>query len=278
VGGVMVGSLAAAVLAQREGFHPPTTEEFNWPCITPELFGIGGACLNRVGLLSILAAAITLGFFTIVFRGMRAVPNRRQSLGEVALDFIRDSVILDVVGREGLRYLPYLTTLFFFVFFSNILGIVPFVHYSPTASTATPAFLAILTWIIFNVAGVRKHGGLGYLRSQLFPPGVPPWMYVIMTPIEFMSIFLFRPLTLTVRLAANMIAGHLTLLIFLLGTEYMLEPLLHGELSITEVWAVGAFGIAIAMTAFEVFVGALQAYIFVVLTATYISTSVAEEH
>jgi F-type H+-transporting ATPase subunit a len=272
----MVGSLTT-VLAQREGFQPPTTEEFNWPCVTPEFLGIGGACLNRVGLLSILAAAITLGFFALVFRQMRLVPNRRQGLGEAALDFIRDSVILDVIGREGLKYLPYLTTLFFFVFFSNVLGIVPFIHYSPTASTATPVFLAILTWVIFIGAGIRKFGW-GYFRNQLFPPGVPPWMYVIMTPIEFMSVFLFRPLTLTVRLAANMIAGHLTLLIFLLGTEYMLEPLWHGEFSITELWAVGAFGIAIAMTVFELFVAALQAYIFVVLTATYISTSVAEEH
>jgi len=273
----MVSALTT-VLAQREGFQAPTTEEFNWPCVTPELFGIGGACLNRVGILSIVAAALTLGFFVLLFRRMRLVPSRRQGLGELAVEFIRDNVILDVVGRDGLRYLPYLTTLFFFIFFSNVLSIVPFVHYPPTASTATPAFLAVLTWVIFNYAGIKKHGGWPYVRNQLFPPGVPPLMYVIMTPIEFISVFLVRPLTLTVRLAANMIAGHLTLLIFLLGTEYMLEPLWHGEFSITAVWAVGAYAIAIAMTIFELAVAALQAYIFTILTATYISTSVAEEH
>lgn len=270
--------MVSTVLAQREGFQGPTTAEFSWPCVTPEFFGIGGLCINRVVLLTFLAAALTLLFFMLTLRRLKLVPSTGQSIGELGLEFVRDQIILGVIGRAGLRYLPYLTTVFFFVFFSNLLAVVPFVHYAPTSSTAVSGFLAVLTWLLFNWVGIRKHGGWTYLRATLFPPGVPPIMYVVMAPIELVSVFLVRPLTLTVRLSANMIAGHMALLVFLLGAEYMLEPLLHGELSITNLWAIGAFAFAVALTAFEVVVAAIQAFIFVILTATYIEGALTEEH
>lgn len=271
--------MLGVVLAQREGFQGPSTEEFVWPCLTPDLFGVGGLCINRVVLLLFLAALVTLLFFVAVFRRLKLVPGKAQSVGELGIEFVRDNVILQMMGPAGLRYLPYLTTVFFFIFIANSFSIIPGINYPPTSSTAIPGFLAVLTWLIFNYAGIRKNGGWNYVRHTLFPAGVPWPLYILIAPIEFVSVFLIRPLTLTVRLAANMIAGHLTLVIFLLGTEYLIEPLLHGEWSITNLWAVGAFGLAVALSAFELLVAALQAFIFVILTATYIEGALSvEEH
>ena len=120
--------------------------------------------------------------------------------------------------------------------------------------------------------GIAKQGVGGYFKSALFPPGVPAALYVLVTPIEFVSTFLVRPLTLAVRLAANMIAGHLILTIFALGTAYLLlEP-------VTIAFAPFAFLLMVFMTAFEVLVAALQAYIFTILTAVYISGAIHPEH
>jgi F-type H+-transporting ATPase subunit a len=116
-----------------------------------------------------------------------------------------------------------------------------------------------------------KQGGLHYLKSVLFPPGVPKPIYILVTPIEFVSTFLLRPLTLSVRLLANMIAGHLILTIFFLGTWYLMWKW-------TAVFAVASFGLGVFMTGFEVLVGVLQAYIFTLLAAVYIAGAMSSEH
>ena len=179
---------------------------------------------------------------------------------------------MEVMGPDGLVYVPFLTSMFTFLLVCNIFGIIPFLNFPATSRIAIPAFLAIFVWFIFNIAGIAKQGAGGYFKSQLFPPGVPTALYILVTPIEFVSTFLVRPFSLAVRLFGNMFAGHLILTIFALGTAYLLlEP-------VTIVFAPFAFLLMVFMTAFEVLVAALQAYIFTILTAVYIGLAMHPEH
>jgi F-type H+-transporting ATPase subunit a len=185
---------------------------------------------------------------------------------------VRNGIVMEVMGPSGLPWVPFLTSMFVFIFVNNIFGILPFVNFPTTSRMAIPAMLAVLVWILFNVAGIRAQGGLTYLRTTLFLPGVPPALHVLLVPIEFISTFLVRPLTLSVRLAANMIAGHLILTLFFLGSVYLAwKPT-------TFAFAVPAFGLAVFLVAFEILVAVLQAYIFTILTAVYVGLATHPEH
>src|SRR4029453_644103 len=273
--------MTTCVLAAREGFEGPTTGEFFWPCIGPRYHVLGvELCVNRIVLLTLLATLGVLAFFLAAFRRPELVPRRRlQNIAEVGVDFIRNNVILEVIGRDGLRFLPYLTTLFFFIFAGNVLSVIPGIDFPANSRSGIPAMLAVLSWLLFNYVGVKAQGWGPYLRNSLFPPGVPWPVHLLVSPIELVSTFLVRPLTLTIRLTANMIAGHLILVVFLTGTAYMLEPLIrNGEPAITAVFAVGSFAFAVILVGFELFVAALQAFIFTILTATYIAGALESEH
>jgi F-type H+-transporting ATPase subunit a len=137
---------------------------------------------------------------------------------------------------------------------------------------AIPAMLGVLVWFIFNAVGIAKQGLGRYLKNNLFPPGMPKPIYILATPIEFVSTFLLRPFTLAVRLTANMIAGHLMLAIFFLGTWYMQWKLATIPIAAT------SFALGVFITGFEVLVAVLQAYIFTILTAVYISGAIHPEH
>lgn len=174
-----------------------------------------------------------------------------------------------------MKYVPYLCGLFFFILLNNVAASIPLIQF-PTFSHIGWAYAAaILSWVIFNAVGIRKHGVGGYLKLQTMPAGVPGWLMPLMIPIEFISNILVRPVSLSLRLFANMFAGHILLLVFVLGGEYML---LHSG-SI----ALGGVGIltllmGIAIAGLELFVQCIQAYIFVVLTAQYIGSAIADEH
>jgi F-type H+-transporting ATPase subunit a len=265
--------LTGLVLAARAGFPTPTTDDFVWPCLTPHLRVLSfDLCVNREVLLTFLAAAVVLALFLTAFRRPSMVPTGLQNFMEVILDFVRTGIVLEVIGEQGLRFVPYLTTLFFFIFTANVFGVIPGLQFPVTSRMALPIFLALLSWILFNVVGIKEHGLGGYLRLMLFPAGVPWPMYLLVTPIEFVSTILVRPVTLSVRLLANMIAGHLLLTIFFVGTAYLLQP------SITAVFAVASFGLGVVLVAFEMFVAALQAYIFTILTAVYLAGALSVEH
>ena len=257
----------------RAGFKPPTTEDFVWPCIGPHLRVFGAsACVNKEVLLMFLAGLIVVGLFVGAFRKPKLVPTGLQNVMEVVIDFVQNGIVLEVVGQQGLPYVPYLTTLFFFVFVGNVFGIIPGLQFPVNSRMAMPLFLAVLSWILFNVAGIRRHGWGGYSKMVLFPSGVPWPMYILVTPIEFVSTIIVRPITLSVRLLANMIAGHLLLTIFYLGTAYLLQP------SITALFAGASLLMAIFLTGLEIFVAILQAYVFTILTAVYIAGAISAEH
>ena len=230
--------------------------------------------ITRITLVQLIATALIAAFFLIAFRNPQIVPRGVQNLGEMAVDFVKVHIIDTIMGVSGRRYLPYLVTLFFFILAMNMAGIVPGLNIAGTSVVAIPILMAIVAWLTFNIAGIRKHGFLHYMKMNLFPPGVPAPIYVLLTPIEFFSTFILRPVTLSIRLLANMMAGHLMLVLFFSGATYLL---------LDASWALKPFGVGAAVmgffiTAFEILVAFLQAYIFTLLTALYISGAESESH
>jgi F-type H+-transporting ATPase subunit a len=265
-------ALAGLLAASRPpaGFDAPGTEIFETPCVIP--WGShSDFCLNRVGLYMFVVAGVVIVLFLLAFSRPEIVPRGLQNLMESAVDFVRNEIAISVIGQEGVRYVPLLVSLFFFIFVGNIFGIIPLIQFPVNSRMAIPAFLAGLVWVLFNVAGIKAQG-IGYFKNTLFPPGVPKALYVLVTPIELVSVFLVRPLTLSVRLLANMIAGHLILSIFFLGVAYLLAK------PSTIPFAVPAFALAVFLVAFEILVAVLQAYIFTILTAVYIGGAIHPDH
>jgi F-type H+-transporting ATPase subunit a len=258
------------VLAQ---FQPPSTKDFVWGCWGPEL-RIGGLtfCLNFITFLVLLGFLLFLAFFFFALRQPRVVPGRLQSLAELGIDFVRENIAIPMLGPESDRYLPLLATLFFAIFFWNIFEVIPGFNFSSNSRIAFPMVMAIIAWVTYNAVGIRKHGFLGYVKLVLLPPGAPAPLYVLLVPIEFVTSIVIRPITLSVRLAANFLAGHFLLAVFFLGTIAMLQG---GWIA---VFAPFSFAIAVALVGFEIFVSVLQAFIFAILTASYIGGAMAEEH
>jgi F-type H+-transporting ATPase subunit a len=257
--------------AEEDGFHAPSLVDFFPPAILFEgtLFEF-----NRVNLIQVIMTVAVASFFIVAFRNPKVVPRGMQNLGELAINFVQVHIIDTIMGVSGRRYLPYLATLFFFILAMNIAGVIPFLNLAGTSVVAIPMMFAVVAWVVFNAAGIRKHGFGTYMKSNLFPPGVPKPVYVLLTPIEFLSTFILRPVTLTIRLLANMMAGHLMLVLFFSGATYLL---LDAE------WVLKPFGLGAAamgffITAFEILIALLQAYIFTLLTALYIAGAESESH
>jgi F-type H+-transporting ATPase subunit a len=248
---------------------PPISHLTRWPQFLWEGTPLA---VNKTVLIYIASVVITLAFFFAAGRRAQLVPRGVQNVAESSLEFVREGIILQTIGPEGMRYLPFLTTMFFFIFFANIFEVVPFVQFPGNASFAVPLILAGIVWIIFNVVGIVKQGPIGYLKSSLFPPGVPKALYLLVTPIEFVSIFMVRPFSLAIRLFANMLAGHLILATFaLLCAALFSTTLLVAILPFS-------FGLLVALTAFEILVAGLQAFIFTILTGVYVGSSMHPEH
>jgi F-type H+-transporting ATPase subunit a len=242
------------VLAQREGFHAPGIEEFEWPNLVDlHLFGIDLG-INRVVLQMFLVALVVWLLFFLAFRTPKLVPAGLQNVMESVVDFIRTQIVLENIGRDGLRFLPYLTTLFVFVFLGNLGGVLPVISFPLNGRMALPSIMAICSLLLFISVGVSRQGFFRYFRTALFPPGVPAPIYILLTPIELVSTFVVRPVTLAIRLLANMIAGHLILSVFFVATGYMLT-----SMNISALFGLGALVFAVALVAFELFVAALQA-------------------
>lgn len=264
---------AATLPLAREGFHAPSIEEFEWPSIVDiHVFGID-LSINRVVLQMFLVVLIVWGLFFFGFRKPKLVPFGLQNVMESVVDFVRNQIALEVIGRDGLRFVPYLTTLFCFVFLANVGGITPPVFFPLTGRMALPAIMAICSLLLFISVGISQQGFGTYFRNTLFPPGMPWPIYILLTPIELISTFIVRPVTLAIRLLANMIAGHLILSVFFVASGYMLT-----SMNISTVFGVGALIFSVALIAFELFVAGLQAYVFTILSAVYIAGAMEPEH
>jgi F-type H+-transporting ATPase subunit a len=253
-----------------EGFQPPGIEIFDYTKSC--LIGHGHYCVTKVTGLMLASFVVITVLFVLAFRRPRLVPRGLQNILEAVIEFIRNGIVIEVMGPEGLPFLPFLSAIFFFVFVNNILSIIPGIQFPPTSRMAIPALLAILVWFVFNIVGVVKQGGWRYLRNELFPAGVPRAVYVLVAPIELFVVFVFRPLTLALRLLGNMLAGHLMLAVLFTLTWYLQWKL------ITVPIAVASFALGTFITALEVLVAILQAYIFTILTAVYIGEAIHGQH
>lgn len=252
-------------------FHGPTIDEFFPPAL---LFEGTPFEINRIILVRFVAVAVLILLFWIGTRKMRIVPGRFQSLVEMGLDFVRVNLAFDLLGKkDGRRFLPILTTIFFMVLFMNLTGVVPLFNIAGTAVIGTSMVLAVVSYIVFIYAGVKKHPA-GFFRNALFPAGVPWPFYVLITPIEFVSTFVLRPVTLVLRLTFNMISGHLLLVLFFSATTYFFFT----APGFFKLFGLGTLGFGFVFTLFEVLVAVLQAYIFTILATVYIQLALAEEH
>lgn len=254
-------------------FHPPTTKDFVFDCyFSFHLFGIE-FCFNFIIALVTASVLIYLVLFLLAFRKPRTVPGKLQSLMEMGLEFVREQIALPMLGPAADRYLPLLVTFFFFILFMNFFEVAPWVNFSASSRIAFPLALAIVAWVTYNAVGVAKHGFFGYLKFTCVIPAAPWWIQPLLIPIEFISNIVIRPITLTIRLGANFVAGHFLLALAFLGTEFFF---LNGGLSVVLLGV--SIPMAVILVAFEVFVALLQAFIFTVLTASYIGGAMAEEH
>ncbi|GID25574.1 F0F1 ATP synthase subunit A [Paractinoplanes brasiliensis] len=264
----MIGQ--SIVLAAEVPF-PPSVEDFYLPSILPWGEHNSYWFTKITALLWITVAAIII-FFLATYRKPQLVPTKKQWLAESIYGFVRNNIAVDMLGKRGVNFAPYLTTLFVFILLMNFWAIVPFAQISPNSHIAFPAILAVISYVMFIYIGMKHHGGLKYFKHALIPPA--PWFILpLLIPIEFFSTFLVRPFSLAVRLFANMFAGHMLLLVFTLGGFAMLNA---------NVWfapfSVVSWVMTIALTFLEFLVICLQAYVFTVLTASYVQGALADEH
>ena len=230
---------------------------------------------NKIALIACLAVVISSLLFILATRKQTTeAPKGARNLAEMIVEFIEDSVIMQTMGKDGLGWTPFLLTLFLFIYLCNVPGIIPFFQMPATARMAVPLFLALLIWVVFNATGVKHQGPVGYMKSVLFPPGVPKALYILVTPIEFISTFLVRPFSLAVRLYANMLAGHILLVTFAL----LSEALFQAKDKVLIPVGILPFFMLLFLTSFEVLVAFLQAYIFAMLAAVYIGGAAHPEH
>jgi F-type H+-transporting ATPase subunit a len=246
---------------------PPISHLIEWPDI---FFKDTDFAINKVVLLMFLSVIIVLTLFFVAGAKKSLVPRGVQNLVETIVEFIEDQIILQVIGPGNLGWTPYLLTIFMFVAALNLMEVIPVIQMPVTARMAIPAILGIQVWVIYNFIGIKHQGFIGYFKGIMFPPGVPKPIYILLTPIEFISTVLVRPFSLAVRLFANMFAGHLILTSFAVITATLWAA--------TYVGAALSFPLLVGLTGFEIFVSLLQAYIFTILTAVYVGGAMHPEH
>jgi F-type H+-transporting ATPase subunit a len=270
VSSTVMAPVVRAAEGSGEGYQAPGPASFD----LPGFFEIAGAPVTKPMIQLVLGGALVFGFFWYASRRAALVPSRLQFAGEGAYGMVRNSIGRDIIGSQDyMRYVPYLFALFFFILVNNVFAAVPVIQF-PTFSRASMAYaLAALSWVIYNAVGIRKHGFVGYLKLQTVPSGVTPLMYPLLVPLEFFSNILVRPVTLALRLFANMFAGHLLLILFATGGLYLLEYGGIGYVAGPLAWV-----LAIAISFLELLVQFLQAYVFVLLNAMYIQGALADEH
>ncbi|MBY6350541.1 F0F1 ATP synthase subunit A [Rhodococcus corynebacterioides] len=254
-------------------FHPPSLSDFFPPAI---LFEGTPFELDRLMLVRIVMTVVLLAFFFLAMRSPKIVPRGIQNVGEMALGFVKDQIADEVLGKEqGRRFLPVLATIFFAVLFLNFSGIIPFINISSNARIGMPIVLAAIAYIVFNYVGIKKYGFFKYVKSSIVVPGVPLPLHFLLIPIEFVSTFILRPFTLTVRLMANMLAGHIMLVLFFSATQFFFFEAAAGM----KVFGIFSLVAGFGFTLFEMLVIFLQAYVFALLTAVYIDLALhADSH
>lgn len=259
---------AAGLTVLAADFHSPGPRDFVFPGFVGDF--------TKPMLLLVVAAVLIVAVLYAMARKSAVVPGRLQFAGEYVYNFVRNGIARDTIGSQDfMKFVPYLFALFCFVVVNNYFALIPFVQF-PTFSIAGFVYpLAALTWIVYNYVGIAKHGFFGYLKLQSVPPGLTGPMLPLVALFEFFSNILVRPFTLALRLFANMFAGHLVLILFATGAEFLIFE--SGKIAYAPVGIV-AFIIGLLVSLLEVLVLFLQAYVFTLLSSIYIGGAVADEH
>ncbi len=273
-------SLIGTSTLGSESFTPPGPGDFNMPTIGPDrTFEFLGQTMylgvTKPMIQVVLAAVVVFAVLYLAARRRAMVPGRLQFAGEEAYGFVRNSMGRDIIGSHDFqRFVPYLVTIFFFILVNNLFATIPFIQF-PTMSRSGMVYgLALMSWVIYNAVGIQKHGFVGYFKHQSVPAGITGPILLLLVPLEFMSNILVRPVTLALRLFANMFAGHLLLILFALGGEFLVADM---ALKFAPV-GVLAWLLFVAIAFLEILIQFLQAYVFVLLNAMYISGAISEEH
>lgn len=274
-------SLVPTVIAQAEKFTPPSPSDFNFPPIGPgRSWQFAGQPMwlgvTKPMVLLVVSAVIVFVFFRAASRKRAMVPGRLQFLGETGYGFVRNTLGREVIGSQDfMKYVPLLFTLFFFILVNNVFAAIPFLQFPTMSRIGYPFALALLAWLVYNGEGIKRHGFLGYLKVQTMPLGVPKPLLPLLMLLEFFSNIIVRPFTLMLRLFANMFAGHLLLILFSLGGEFLL---FSAEGMIAKPAGVIAWIMFVLISFLELLVQFLQAFIFTILTSLYIGGAVADSH
>jgi F-type H+-transporting ATPase subunit a len=252
------------------GFPAPGLHSF----LFKPLWGDADSSLyfNKPMLLALLGSLVIIGFFWVAFRKPKVVPGKFQMVAEAGYDFVRRGIVYETIGkREGEKYVPFMVSLFFFVWMMNLWSIVPLAQFPVTAIIAYPMVIAVIVWLTWITVTFKRHGFVGFFKNVTgYDPAIGPVLPLSMT-IEFFSNILIRPFTHAVRLFANMFAGHTLLLLFTIASWYLLN-------GIGIAYAGVSFVMVLLMTVFELFIQAIQAYVFVLLACSYVQGALAEHH
>ncbi|MFF2652852.1 F0F1 ATP synthase subunit A [Streptomyces sp. NPDC058045] len=250
------------------GFPAPGLNSF----LFKPLFSVGSFEFNKVMLLALLTTVVLLGVFWAAFGKAKVVPGKLQMAAEAGYDFVRRGVVYETLGkREGEKYVPLIVALFFFIWIMNIWSVIPLAQFPVGSVIAIPAFLALVVWVLWVSLTFKRHGFVGGWKNITgWDKSLGPVLPLVVV-IEFFSNLFVRPFTHAVRLFANMFAGHLMLVMFTVASWYLLNS-----------YMIPAAGVSFIMTMimilFELFVQAVQAYVFVMLTCSYIQGALAEHH
>ncbi|MEV0975903.1 MULTISPECIES: F0F1 ATP synthase subunit A [unclassified Streptomyces] len=231
-----------------------------------------GIYFNKPMLLALLGSIIVVGFFWAAFAKPKVVPGKMQMVAEAGYDFIRRGVVYETIGKkEGEKYVPLVVSLFFFIWMMNLWSIIPVAQFPVTSIIAYPMVLAAIVYLVWVPLTFKRHGFVGAWKNITgYDKSLGAVLPLAMT-IELFSNLLVRPFTHAVRLFANMFAGHTLLVLFTVASWYMLN-------GIGIAYSGVSFIMTIVMTAFELFIQAVQAYVFVLLTCSYIQGALAEHH
>ncbi|MFG2119784.1 F0F1 ATP synthase subunit A [Streptomyces sp. NPDC048710] len=250
------------------GFPAPGLHSF----VFKPLFTVGGFEFNKPMLLALLGTVAIVAFFWAAFARPKLVPGKLQMIGEAGYDFVRRGIVYETLGkREGEKYVPLMVSLFFFIWIMNLWSVIPLAQFPVTSMIAFPAGLAAIVYILWMFLTFKKHGFTGGLKNITGYDKSLGAVLPVIVIIDFFSNVLIRPFTHAVRLFANMFAGHLLLLTFTIGTWYLLN-------GVGIVYAGASFVMTILLTAFELFIQAVQAYVFVLLACNYVQGALAEHH
>lgn len=273
----MTGALAAAVptdctvnnahIFSGCGYPAPGLEDFEFK----PLFTIGSWGFTKPELVTILCALAVIAFFWAAFHKPKLIPGRTQSLGEMGILAVRDQILRPALGRKGDKYLPYIASLFFFILLCNLMELIPLFQFPSMSRIGFVWPLVAIMYVHYWYLGFKTKGFFGYFKSWI-PSGVPPFILVILIPVEVAKYVIVQPFTLGIRLFANMFAGHLLLTIFMLATWYL------ASLSVGLLFAAGSFFMVFFVFVLELLVDLLQAFIFTTLISTYIADSVEYQH